>query len=544
MPIWSDVRSALGGAVAQGARRVAQRFEKAPAVSIAGIPGLRPIPEPVQEERPAKVPDPRALFTDPFQISQAFGYRNRVSCLSYNTLRDLVYQLPLVATIVSVRVEQVASFGHVAADKYQLGFRVKMREKHDSPSSTEEEMCRKYEKFLLHTGLVRNDKRKDTFETYLRKIVRDALVFDQNCTELIPGNNGAPSEFYAIDASNVRLASGLKDAQRPDNDGVAYVEVYNETIRTRWREDEIIFGVRNPNTDIRLNGYGTSELEYVISSVTQMINAIKYNSAAFTNGTMARGILNIRDEDLSNAQLNQIERNWNAMLKGVENAWRTPVIAAKNGVDWVNLQGASDMQYREWLDWLVKCITASYKIAPEELNLSYGNIGQNSTLAEASNKDKITDSKERGLRPLLRHISGNVNKHLLWPHAPELEFEFCGLDAMTKEEQADFNNKRVSSYLTLNEIRAEEDLEPLPGGDIVLNGAYLQSLQQQQMQAQQAQTQPVDFSDPAGGVEPQQDEQPQDGSQAPAPMGINDLLSMTKSKSAKKLSSTGLDIRL
>lgn len=487
MAIFDRLKRTLGGAVAQGARRVAHRLEHRPAaVFPAAVPaGGQAVVRPAKGS--AKVPDgPRAMFGDPLGVMQAFGYKDRPSAISYETMRDLLYRLPIVSNIIQVRVEQVASFGHVATDRYALGFRVKLREARDTPTDAESALCRKVEQFLLYTGRHMEGPSRDTFETYLRKITRDALLFDQNCTEIVPGNDGRPSEFYAIDAANIRLASNLRPyVQEKLADDVAYVEIYNEAIRSRWNESDIIFGVRNPSTDIRLNGYGTSELEYLMTTITALLHALDYNAKMFTQGTMARGILNIRDEDLTNEQLNSISMQWNNMLKGVENAWKTPVIAAKNGVDWINLQGLTEMSARDYIDYLVKLTTAAYKIAPEELNLSYGAIGQTSSLTQPNNRDKIVDSKERGLRPLLRHIQGNLNQKIIWPLCPELELEFCGLDAMTREQQLEFNSKRVRTYLTLNEVRAEEDLKPLEGGDIVLDGAYLQARAQSQQGGQQ-----------------------------------------------------------
>jgi hypothetical protein len=198
---------------------------------------------------------------------------------------------------------------------------------------------------------------------------------------------------------------------------------------------------------------------------------------------MAKGILNIRNENLSDGQLNAFERRWNAMLRGEENAHRVPIMNAQQGIEYVNMQVGSDMQYREWMDFLIKVCCSAYSMDPSEINFNYGNIGQRSVLSEDSNRDKIVMSQERGLRPIQRHIAYALNLNFIWRHSEAFELEFVGLDSMTREEQADYNNKRVNTTCTLNEIRAEDDKPPLPGGDIVLNPMYFQSAQ---MAAQQA----------------------------------------------------------
>ena len=83
----------------------------------------------------------------------------------------------------------------------------------------------------------------------------------------------------------------------------------------------------------------------------------------------------------------------------------------------------------------------------------------------------------RGLRPLLRFLSHCINKHILWPINEDFEFKFVGLDARTPTEQADLATKQVKTYKTVDEIRAEEDLPPLPEkqGEIILDPTWMQA---------------------------------------------------------------------
>ena len=77
--------------------------------------------------------------------------------------------------------------------------------------------------------------------------------------------------------------------------------------------------------------------------------------------------------------------------------------------------------------------------------------------------------------------------HLVEPINSDFTFEFMGLDAETKDAVATRNQKRVQTYITVNELRAEEDRPPLPDGqgDIILNQVYIQSKQQAQAMQQQ-----------------------------------------------------------
>ena len=470
--------------------------------------------------------EPQALFEDPYQVFGQMGYKDRPSAVTYETLRHIMYRLPVISAIIHTRVEQMASFAHLSKDRYDAGFRISLRDADERPTDASRKMCSQFEQFILRTAVTKHPRGRDSFETYMRKVVRDALLFDQNCTEIVPAKNGQPAAFYAVDAANIRIASNAKPYLGHDlNDETAYVEIYEGIVRAEFTAQEMCFGVRNPTTDIKLCGYGTSELEMLLTTITDMINALSFNSKAFSQGTQAKGIINIREENIPPSRLNQFSQRFNSMVRGEENAWNVPILNAKDGIEWINLQNQTDMSYATWLDFLIKTCCSQFAIAPEEINFRYGNQGQSNAMGNENVADKIIDSKERGLRPLMRHIAGNINKHLIWPVSEAVHFEFCGLDSMSREEQADFNNKRVRTFMTLNEIRAEDDREPLPGGDIVLDGTYMQSLMQAQQQQQQQPQQGPFGGDQAYGDE-QQDpdappedalaaQQPDDGSAQP-----------------------------
>jgi hypothetical protein len=125
---------------------------------------------------------------------------------------------------------------------------------------------------------------------------------------------------------------------------------------------------------------------------------------------------------------------------------------------------------------LIKISAAMLTIDPAEINFKYGNTGQRSQMNESANKEKITESKERGLRPLLRFLETQINQYIIWPLNESFEFKFMGLDSKTRDEMADLNNKLVKTVRTIDELRAEDNLPPLPEGkgEIILDPTWLQ----------------------------------------------------------------------
>jgi phage portal protein BeeE len=286
-----------------------------------------------------------------------------------------------------------------------------------------------------------------------------------------------------VDSSTIRRADSASTYVNEDDDkAIRYVQVYDGMIITEYNQDELCFGVRNPRTDMRLYGYGVSELEMLIQTITSLLWAWEYNQKFFSQGSSAKGVLNFKGT-VPEKMLQQFRRHWYQLISGIENSWKTPITASEGGLEWINMQSTNrDMEYNAWMDFLIKTACSVYSMDPVEVNFKYGNTGQKGGLAEASNKEKITESKERGLRPLIRHIQTQMNQHIIWPINENFEFQFVGLDAMTKDDMADLNSKRVKTMMTVDEIRAEDDMEPMKDGlgEVILDPTWLQNAQAQQ----------------------------------------------------------------
>ena len=193
-----------------------------------------------------------------------------------------------------------------------------------------------------------------------------------------------------------------------------------------------------------------------------------------------KGVLNIKGA-IPDRQLRAFRRMWYSMISGVQNAWKTPILNSEE-IQWISMHANNrDMEYGAWMDWLTKLTCSVYGIDPTEINFIFGNTGQKGGLNQARpNKDEIVESKDKGLVPLADHVADCINRHIIWEIAPELEFAFTGMDAKAEKDERERRTTEVEKYKTVNEIRAEQDLEPDPHGDIILNPVYLQYIQGQE----------------------------------------------------------------
>lgn len=461
---------------------------------------------------------PKSWFFDPLSLQYSLGYKDRRYSVTYDTLKRISQQLSIISAIINTRSAQVAQFAQPYRWTKSLGFIIRHKDPDHSTTPAELAFIKELEQFVLNCGRAEKNPysrvERDDFETFLRKIVRDSLTYDQCTFETIPDRIGLPFEFYATDASTIRFASddryvgvnasytqregfvpsvparftGLYEGREygtstADGQRVQYVQIINGQIENIFGRNDLAFGVRNPRTDIYIQGYGYGELEQLITIVTAHLNAEEYNRKFFTQGSAPKGLLNMKGDNWTPEQLEAFRRHWMAQVSGVENSWKTPILQSE-GIEWIDLNKSnSEMEFGKWMEYLIKIACGVFLIDPAELNFDMHGGVQQTPLFESSQEWKLKASRDRGLKPLLRFIAKLLNKHLIDQIDDHFTLEFVGLDEMSEQEKHEMLVEQISSYMTLNEARRSLDLPDLPGGDVPMNPVYMQALEAQGLSA-------------------------------------------------------------
>lgn len=484
---WQDrikeqVTDAIGGAINLFGTVAVDSFEKAisKAKDRDGQQNLPPnMPEPADEGA-------KSLMVDPFAIIDQLGFKDRPTGLSYWTLDEMSTKVPIYTGILQTRIHQVANFAIPQQQDREPGYKIVMRDKQKNATKAEQNEAHDLEQWLLYTGSTRKIG-KDNFETFLQKITRDSYVYDQACFEIVDNRKGLPSDFYAVDGSTIRIADVPLGAEIDDDeDRVRYVQVYDEVVIAEFAAHEMCFGIRNPRTGIRLNGYGFSELEMMVNVITALLWGFEYNRKFFSQGSTTKGILNFRGS-IPPKQLDAFRRHWYSLITGVVNAWRTPVTNAEE-LQYINLHSSNrDMEFAAWMDFLIKLACGICQFDPAEIGFVYGNTGQTSQMFQAPAEARIKSSKDKGLRPILRKLANWINHYLIWRINEDFEIQFTGMDPRSSDQIADLQKKQSSYLKTVDEVRAEDDLEPLPDGkgEVILDPTWLQFAQAKDMAQQQ-----------------------------------------------------------
>lgn len=433
--------------------------------------------------------DPRGMLFDPFSYwsSGSYGgnFRQRPSQMSFDMLRQMSY-IPLVSAILQVRCTQVASFARPSLQENYAGFKIQLRDSTRAPSRGALKLIKEMERFIINTGNYEDSRvnfLRDDFSTFLKKVTRDSLVYDQMVFQTIPNAKGAPSAFQAMSAHSIRLAkNSTEDGGFAYNPDVPFcVQVFEEQTIAEFLPEELCFGVRNPRTDLEVSGYGFSELEMLIHTLTGYLYAVQYNQKFFSQGMGVKGMLNFKGT-IPERQLRAFKREFSSMVTGVSNAWRTPITNADD-IQWINLHSSNrEMEFSQWLDFLIKVACSIYMIDPSEINFVYGNTGQSSAMGTASALEKVTESKDRGLVPLVLRTFNFINKHIVERIDEDFEIVPTGITTKTPEERRKQQEIESRFLKTVDELRAEEDLPPLPDGkgEVILNSTWLQWAQVQE----------------------------------------------------------------
>lgn len=438
----------------------------------------------------------KAYYENPIRLAEAMNYKDKPSSLSYNILYQMSVRNSVIAAVINTRINQVSTF--TKPKRFSLdgvGFEIRLRDPQEVPTKQQQDVIRSLETFLENCGY-ENDNSTDDFDTFLRKIVRDSLTYDQACFEIIPDRKGKPAQVLAVDAATIRAASENFTADtvwgnrsgRP-TDEVKWVQVIDNTVVAWFTSNELAFGVRNPRSHINLQPYGFSELEQLIQQITSHLYAEEYNSKFFSQGGTTKGIINLKSEPNgigNKEQLQSFKRQWRAQVNGMEGAWKTPVVQVPNGIEYINVsQSNRDMEFNQWMNYLINIVCAVYAIDPAEINFANNGGAGQSSVFESSQEQKLKNSKDKGLKPLLRFIETIINKWIVSRFSQDYVFAFTGLDEQSESEKAELDSKQVKVWKTVNEIRKDHGEEPIEDGDVILDASWINYHNQQQMMAQQ-----------------------------------------------------------
>lgn len=471
------------------------------------------IAEQQKNARRAPQPEIKSILWNPSEIGfNGKGYRDPNNGISFGTLNRMG-EIFIVKAIINTRIEQVQNFLKYSLDDQKPGYQIRYKKSPGSEGSEDKELNVKDKKivdyivkFLEEGG--ENDKWEceDNFQEFTRKVLRDSLVLDQMTFELVRARNMNLKKYRAVDAALIRQldTNDPRYAQMFENfrwHGYLprYAMVWDgQIIRHPVTNEYVVFypwelgyGVRNKTTNVLRNGYGCSELETLIEIVTWILWGMQYNGNFFKQGSQPKGFINVKNGNIDQGTLNEFRQDWKQTMSTVYNSHKIPVI---QGIDleWIDLQQTNrDMEFTEWIKFLLVIACAVYRMDPSELGFQFQDAAR--IFGQEGQKERLDHSRQKGLTPLLVFYQNVLNKYIISEIDDRLELVFTGIEIEDEAVQVELDKKKSEAgFVSLEDMFEKYSGRKFnPEKDTILNTVY-QSAQSNKMMGGEGMNQIVD----------------------------------------------------
>lgn len=427
-----------------------------------------------------KNPGMQSVWLDDRQIQMLGDYYEKPSALGFDMMRQMVDQTPILSAVIMTRIRQVKRFCRVPEGGKGPGFQIRLKNQSSTKLQKEEQQSIELlQNFFTNCGWETNPRqrarlKRDNFSNFMSKIVRDSLVLDSAPieTEFKRDKSLGLDGFYAVDGATIRLCN--EEGYQGD-DEIFALQVVQGNLRAAYTYDDLIYVPRNPRSDVLAGGYGMSETELLVKVVTGFLNAMTYNLKYFDSNAIPKGLLHLSG-DYSADDISSFKRYWNSMVRGINNAWTLPVMVSKNQESKASFENfgvdVNEIMFAKWMTFLTSIICAIYGIAPDEINFESFTAGT-SSLSGSDTEEKLINSKDKGLRPLLSHFEDLFSDYIVSEFSDKYVFRWSGLDE--KDETQVWEEEKT--LLTVNEARKARNWDEIKEdwGNAPLNQTLMQA---------------------------------------------------------------------
>lgn len=456
----------------------------------------------------------KSFVDDPYfetmGMGQSVAYKFKLSRITNKTLKEVSLRDWLVSTIMQCRVDTSIRFSRPEHRKHEMGFRIVKWDDNAHYTEDERREMAALEEFFYHCGRKEGTPADDRmlFGEFMKLIMRDALTFGHVAIEKVKTRAGGLHRFRPLPAESVYLinksaskeqihsmvnSNSVLNGPKSNNDPAAdqqvneaqldyykYVQVsYDNRPINVFGDEDLVFKLFNPQNFSDSNGYCYSPLELAIINVTNHMNVESYNANFFTHGYAARGVLHLKGT-VTQSQLMNFRRQFYNTISGSQHAWRTPIVAGLDEVQWVPMSAsAREMEYINFNNHIMRIICSQFQIDPVELGLDYlVSANGRAPMQQANNEYKISYSRERGLYPALMSIEDMINSDILpaidLDMAKKYRFKFTGYTDETPQSEIAQMQAEMSVFKSMNDllVQAQKDKLNESVANLPLNQAF------------------------------------------------------------------------
>lgn len=363
-------------------------------------------------------------------------------------LRGMRASWGVLATIIATRQDQLL----------RIPWTIQRRDKPKSSSTAVDEM-RKF--FKRPDG-------KLSYSQWTRKLTDDLLVLDAPSIYFARDRRGRPLHAEVLDGATIFPL--IDDAgRRPDS----VIEMTEEGIRYLRRQpafQQIIYGLpmvdldeselmyvpMRPRSDLPIFGYpGT---EQILVEASEAVRKTFYQLNFWAEGTIPDLIVTV-PETWTPRQIAMWQAHMDGLLSG-NTALKSKMRFIPGGMkpfDIKNSSGESLWSQRD--ETLVRLACYAYSVSPAP----FVKMLNRST---AQNAQQMAE--EEGLWPLMSYWKDDIIDPIIQERFgyDDIEFTFLPKPEPDQEKAAKIHDMKVKNgEYSINEVRDEDGLEPIPGGD-------------------------------------------------------------------------------
>lgn len=380
------------------------------------------------------------------QSNQGYSRRKPDSGIPFDVLRKFSTSHHITRACINARKRQLAG---MEWDIVPLDDTV-------DPKSVQKDID-EVKAFFTQIGGTSNHYRK-----FVNKVTEDLLCLDAVAIYRQRTIGGDLQYLVPVDASTIRLRVD-QSGNTPEPPEIAYRQVIRGQVTAEMTTAEMLYEMMNPRTN---SPYGLAPLESLMLIVSSALKADSYNLAYLTEGNVPEGFYRV-PEEWNQDTIRDFQEYWDALMEGDEAAMRKiRFMPGGQGSGYEATKKPSDMAWEKFNDWLMKVTCALFDIPPTEIGFppTQGLGGK----GFGESQEEVND--RRGLQPLCNFFAemwDNVIHNDLGFES--LRFQYLGLDDKDDLARAETNANLINTaQRTPNEIRQEEGLLPLPGGDDLL----------------------------------------------------------------------------
>lgn len=263
--------------------------------------------------------------------------------------------------------------------------------------------------------------------------------------------NGKIEGIYLLSPSLLKIVSG-------DNFEIAgYKYMISPSKEVTLHKNEIVF-LKNPNPSKPLRGIGTLEMAARVVDIDNY--AEEWNKQFYQNAARPDAVLTVNTERLNEDQKEQLKKSLRESYQGVKNAHKVMVLFGdmqfeKSGFN------MKDMDFLEQQRFSRDKILGIFRV-PKAI------VAQTEGVNYASAKAAQYVFARWTIKPKMERLVQQLNEFLL-PMFPGTENMFLDYDnPIPDDDEAKlkrYENALKFNWMTINEVRYEENLPPIEGGD-------------------------------------------------------------------------------